>query len=169
MNFFDVFTTMSVNPATQKPLQDICQFIGVPVELETLKKALWKQPARHEHPGMFPFNEETGRIYDALWKAAQSENYSTMERIGRWLLKAICPPADDEGMAAFHRKAKATTPEYRAPEPEEPVKQEIITPNENPQNGGGDWDVSDDEQNNIVIETKPHKNDDVVKRSKKGD
>lgn len=168
MNFFDVFTTMKVNPATQKSLQDICQFVGSPVELESLKKALWKQPSRVEHSGMFPFNEETGRIYDALWKAAQSENYSTVERFGRWLLKAICPPADDEGMAAFQRKAKST--EYTRTE-QPVVKQDLIQQNETTQvTSQGNWDISDDEHEQIVIEkVKPKMNDDVVKRSKKGD
>ena len=104
-NYYDIYTTISLNPESQKPLQTICDFLQCPQQMEPLEKALWKKGSRIQNPGAFPFDNDTAKIYDVLWKAAESENYSTLTRIGRWLVKSICPPASDEGMAAFHRKA----------------------------------------------------------------
>ena len=168
MNFYDVYTTLSVNPSTQKPLQEVCEFLKSPNSLEPLKKELWKWPARSESPGMYPFDEETGRIYDALWKAAQAENYSALTRFGRWLMKTICPPADDEGMAAYHRRAKMNSPveteeDHYQPEP-------VQVQDVNPPEVNEAWDISDDEHEEVVVapkKTPPR--EEVTKRSKKGD
>ena len=174
MNFYDVYTTLSLNPSTQTQLQQICDFVQSPNSLDSLKKALWKRPSRAEHPGMFPFDEETGRIYDSLWKAAQAENYSMMGRLGRWLMSAICPPADDEGMAAYHRKARSSPSvaedpsryDYQEPEPQ--PKKNVYDPEPVEQVAEG-WQVSDDEKEIEVVAPRQPKGDEVVKRSKKGD
>jgi hypothetical protein len=108
MNFLDVYTTMNYIPEGIQALDTICTYLGCINERETLKRALWGHCSRVEHPGMFPFDEQTGRIYDSLWKAAAAENYSTAERIARWILQRVCPPADDEGPESFLRKAQPT-------------------------------------------------------------
>ena len=94
-----------MNPETQPAISTICGFLGCSNDLDSVKEALFKKPSRNQHPGAFPFDEETGKIYDTLWKAADAEHYTTAGKVGRWLMKLICPPADDEGMAAFHKKA----------------------------------------------------------------
>jgi hypothetical protein len=141
MNFYDVYTTLSLNPVAAEPLQAICTAVGSQNELESLKKALWKSPSRVDSPGAFPFDEQTGRIYDSLWKAAAAENYSKVERFGRWLLKTICPPADDEGMAAYHRTAHQTPVEAG-------LVEKGISRNEGPlpteEEPSKQWEVSDD-------------------------
>lgn len=170
MNFYDVYTTLSVNPSTQDQLQQICDLVQCQNSLEPLKQALWKRPSRAEHPGMFPFDEETGRIYDSLWKAAQAENYSALGRFGRWLMRTICPPADDEGMAAYHRKARQQPQQHY----EEDVsygaadvrKEEVQAP---VTNEGQGWEMSDDQENEIVVKSKETRDDAVMRRSKKGD
>ena len=115
MNFYDVYTTLSLNPEAEHAMNSICQYCNCQNELETLKRALWKKPNRSEVSGAFPFDEETGKIYDVLWKAAQTENYSTLGKIGRTLMKLVCPPADDEGMGRFHAKYHETPEDYYEP------------------------------------------------------
>lgn len=189
MNFYDVYTTLSINPETQQCLVKIADFLGCQNQLEPMKNALFKKPNRVQSPGAFPFDEETGKIYDTLWKAADAENYSTAGKIGRWFMKLICPPADDEGKAALLRK----------PEPEQnhepdsysnqtyeqntnqPISSSELNGNDytEPQNTSTEtkqtsWEVSDDEDENvIVIESGPkskNSSNDIIKRSnKKGD
>lgn len=190
MNFYDVYTTLSLNPDTQQILDKISDFLGCQNQLEPMKNALFKKPNRAQFPGAFPFDEETGKIYDTLWKAADAENYSTAGKIGRWFMKLICPPADDEGMSAFLKK-----PSQEMENPSEPesypnseynqtnnsnMSSESIgntyteTKNESSDQKQSTWEVSDDDDENvIVIESGPkNKNsaNDIVKRSnKKGD
>jgi len=183
MNFFDVFMTLQYNPNAEKPMISICEYLNCKNELETVKSALQKKPNRAQHIGAFPFDEETGRIYDALWKAADAENYTPAEKVGRWFMKMICPPADDEGMAGYHRKAR------KFPEEEEEntvpitnmkpvtkvnstIETNLVEPIvENPKNN---WDIDEVDNGEVVVvesKVKPNKTDDVHKRitNKKGD
>jgi hypothetical protein len=166
MNFYDVYTTLSLNPIASDALTAICKHVGSRNELESLKRALWASPSRLDSPGAFPFDEETGRIYDSLWKAAAAENYSKVERFGRWLLKTICPPADDEGMAAYHRTAR----QNQVQEP--PTRSEVIR-DDGPLPIGDEpaeeWHVSDDgDDKEIRIPTgKAAPTDAVTRRSTK--
>ena len=184
-NYYDIYTTISLNPETQKPLNTICEFLQCPVQMEPLEKALWKKGNRIQNPGAFPFDDETGKIYDVLWKAAESENYSTLTRIGRWLVKSICPPASDEGMAAFHRKAHdpeedeneypQPKPKPVQPKPEVSVVEETKTNDEQTQENDSVLQPiepiqDEDDENVIVIETRTtSSNDGAVRRSKKND
>ncbi|OHT09244.1 hypothetical protein TRFO_21885 [Tritrichomonas foetus] len=183
MNFYDVYTTLSINPETQPQLVKISEYLGCQNQLESMKEALFKKPNRAQFPGAFPFDEETGKIYDTLWKAADAENYTTAGKVGRWLMKLICPPADDEGMAAFHKKASNSVEPDLQPEPEtanyapNPYSSTSAVGNTSApeldvvQADNQKWEMSDDDDNVIVVEAKPkQQNNDVVKRSnKKGD
>lgn len=104
MNFYDIYVTLARNPEAETHLKNICKYCQCKNTLEELKSALHKKPNRSQHRGAFPFDEETGKIYDTLWKAADAENYTTAGKIGRWLMKMVVPPSDDEGMNAFHRR-----------------------------------------------------------------
>ena len=115
MNFYDVYHTVVLNPELESSMVSICSYLNCQNRMEDVEKALWKKPSRAEAPGAFPFSEETGKIYDALWKAAKAENYSTAERIGRWVMKFICPPADDEGMNAYFMKGNRNVIEDEEP------------------------------------------------------
>jgi len=152
-------------------MNSICEYCGCINQLDALKKALWKKPSRVELPGAFPFDEETGKIYDVLWKAAQTENYGTAEKIGRFLMRLICPPAEDEGMGKFHARyhdapedpdaapskptpqksySKAPAePAYRHDEPTKSVGAEPAAKEENED----DWEV--DDEPTIVAVSKP--------------
>lgn len=179
MNFYDIYTTLSLNPEAERSLNSICQYIGAENELESVKTALWNKPNRAQHSGAFPFDEETGKIYDALWKAADAEHFTLAGRFGRWLMKTICPPADDEGMGFYHKTAKHDGEDE---EPDQVTEQKPETDNHINTDGetkietqpphDSNWQMSgsDEEENVIVIESKPqHKEEQVVKRSKKGD
>ncbi|KAH0796036.1 hypothetical protein GPJ56_000104 [Histomonas meleagridis] len=176
MNFYDVYTTLSYNPDMERPLNQICEYLGCRNTLEELKQALFKKPSRAQFGGAFPFDEETGRIYDALWKAADAENYSTATKIGRWIMKTICPPADDEGMGAYHMKPRSN---YESREPEEvPQQQYEPTPKsetnyETPLHNDNDkWEIEDDADDIIVVDAKPKPSKNTVTKrttNKKGD
>lgn len=182
MNFYDVYTTLSLNPETQQTLDKIAEFLECPNQLEPMKQALFKKPNRSQFSGAFPFDEETGKIYDTLWKAADAENYSTVGKVGRWLMKLICPPADDEGMAAYHKKAShepeisnspphhtnssPSTPDY--PEHQETHYQTNEIQQDQPQET---WEDDNNDEEVIIIPSVPKpKQSDIIKRSnKKGD
>jgi hypothetical protein len=66
MNFYDVYTTLSLNPVATESMNAICQFLNCRNELEVVKQALWKKSPRIESPGAFAFDEQTGRIYDSI-------------------------------------------------------------------------------------------------------
>ena len=166
-NYYDVYTTLMVaDEDTKLALEKICDFCKCPNDMETLKKALWKKPSRVENPGAFPFDENTGKIYDVLWRAAQKENYGTAEKIGRFLMKLICPPAEDEGMGRFHAKYhEAPIDENETVQQKKPVKidryeaqpsnthkSDDYTP-QDPQNEAkrDEWKVDDDEPQPVVI------------------
>lgn len=180
MNFYDIYTTLTINPdeGTQQAMTSICEYCGCLNQLEALKKALWKKPNRVENPGAFPFSEETGKIYDALWKAAQSENYGTAEKIGRFFMRLICPPAEDEGMGKFHaryheapedpnaapskptpQKSYSRAPETK-PRNEEPIQSVGAEPVQQDNNDDA-WEV-DDDSTTVVSVSKPA--NDIVRR-----
>jgi hypothetical protein len=168
MNFYDVYTTLSLNPVATESLNTICQFLNCRNELELVKQALWQRPARLQSPGAFPFDDQTGRIYDSLWKAAAAENYSKLERFGRWLFRTVCPPADDEGMAAFHRKAKPTGPD----EPPKPARREESPGDEPdlPRPLEAEEEVQNDEDlGKDIVPTRSADQDAVVRRSTRKD
>ena len=149
MNFYDVYTTLSLNPEAEKAMTSICEYCGCMNQMETLKKALWKKPSRAQAPGAFPFDEETGKIYDVLWKAAQTENYGTFERIARGIMKVICPPAEDEGMGKFHAKYhEAPIDEYDQPRPAAPANSYSASSAAQPQN----QQFSDVQQNTTPVQ-----------------
>lgn len=128
MNFYDIYTTLNINPDSQHSVETICEYCKCLNQLESLKQALWKKPSRVQMPGAFPFDEETGKIYDALWKAAQAENYSTIGKVGRWMMKLICPPADDEGMGRFHAKYHEAPEDETRPAPKPQTSTSNYTP-----------------------------------------
>lgn len=186
MNFYDVYTTLSINPETQQILDKIADFLGCQNQLEPMKNALFKKPNRVQFPGAFPFDEETGKIYDTLWKAADAENYSTAGKIGRWFMKLICPPADDEGKDSFLKKPEPVQePESYSNQDYNQEDNQKISSEYNgsdytePQNAPTEtkqstWEVSDDgDENVIVIESGPkskNNSTNIIKRSnKKGD
>ena len=159
----------------EQPLNSICEYLGCRNTLEDLKQALFKKPSRAQFGGAFPFNEETGKIYDVLWKAADAENYSTATKIGRWIMKTICPPADDEGMGAYHKKASS---DYYRRDLEEAPQQQVKKYDESapqtaqpepsyepPTNGDSAdrWEIEDDAED-IVFEAKPKPSNNVTKR-----
>lgn len=168
MNFYDVYTTLSRNPETSSSLDKISDYLKCPNTLETLKQALFKKPSRSQYGGAFPFDEETGKIYDTLWKAADAENYSAATRFGRWLMKTICPPADDEGMNAFYLRGDASdnvvvTHEASRDDDDYIVNDEV---NEQPN------EKEDNEDDIIVVEEKPKQKADTIvqrKTNKKDD
>lgn len=183
MNFYDIYTTLSLNPDAQPSMEKICEYCNCLNQLESLKQALWKKPNRVTNPGAFPFNEETGKIYDALWKAADAENYSTLGKVGRWMMKLIVPPADDEGMGRFHAKYHDTpndeyhAPAKPAPQPTSPSKQATYTPsqpvvNEEPVVAApreeNEWKLEDEDKSTPQV---TYKQSDVARRatSKKDD
>jgi hypothetical protein len=163
MNFFDVYTTLALNPTAAEPLAAICRFVACENAIEPLKRGLWRHPSRIDSPGAFPFDEATGRIYDSLWKAASAENYSRLERFGRWLMKTVCPPADDEGMAAYHRRPGAP-PDAPAPPPRPPPARERPAPPDAPE-----WTVDDDGDDREIRVPSPAlaPGDEVTRRSTK--
>jgi hypothetical protein len=172
MNFYDIYTTISLNPECERSMRAICEYLKCKNELETVKKALWKSPSMVELRGAFPFDTETANIYCSLWKAASAENYSRAEKFGRWLLRTVCPPADDEGMAAFHRRAKpALQPDNFEPEPQKPVEVKSASAS----SGGGavqpesEWKMESDEDDHVIEipSTKHNGADAVTKRSTK--
>jgi hypothetical protein len=169
MNFYDVYGTLSLNPVASDAMEAICKHVGSKNELESLKRALWAAPSRVDSPGAFPFNEETGRIYDSLWKAAAAENYSKVERFGRWLFKTICPPADDEGMAAYHRTARQNQVQEppKPPARSEPIRDDGPLPTED--EPAEEWHVSDDgDDREIQIPTgRTGQTESVTRRSTK--
>ena len=144
--------------------------------MDTLKKALWKKPSRVELPGAFPFDEETGKIYDVLWKAAQAENYGTAEKIGRFLMRMIVPPAEDEGMGKFHARYRESLddPEYtdtkptpkksfQSPSPSKGKEETLENVSAEPENDiieDNSWEVHDEPV--VVTISKPA--DNVVRR-----
>lgn len=192
MNFYDVYTTLSLNPETQQTLNKISDFLGCQNQLEPMKNALFKKPNRVQFPGAFPFDEETGKIYDTLWKAADAENYSTAGKIGRWFMKLICPPADDEGMAALLKKPEqevvhdpesysnqSNNQDYNQNEKQTVTSESFTNSYTETQNSSNEqkqntWEVSDDDEENVIVIESGPKNksssNDIIKRSnKKGD
>jgi hypothetical protein len=169
MNFYDVYTTLTLVPDAAKALGSICTFLGCENELETVKKALWTKPARTAHSGAFPFDEETGRIYDSLWKAAAAENYSRAERFGRWLFRTICPPADDEGPESLTRKAKVTIPDEDIPPPIEskPLPPRVAESEPFIDQEGPEWHISDGETEEHVLQVPNANKAAVTHRSRK--
>jgi hypothetical protein len=162
MNFCDIYLTMTYIPDGVKALNTICTFLGCANDRDTLKQALWGRCSRVEHPGMFPFDEETGRIYDSLWKAAAAENYSTPVRLARWFLRTICPPADDEGPESFMRKAHPPIPDDDAVPLPDAVPIGPPAP---------EWEVADDDTADTQAGIPPARPaaDAVKRRSKKTD
>ena len=181
MNFYDVFITLQFNPNAEKPLLNICEYLNCENQIDSMKSALQKKPSRSLLLGAFPYDDDTGKIYDVLWKAADAENYTAAEKVGRWFMKMICPPADDEGMAAYHRKARNNNEDEEEIKndpkpilPEEPKKISVGLPpkQENLEDPllSKKWDVEDNEPEIVVIDTKKPKTDDIYKRNtKKGD
>ena len=150
--------TLTRNPEAETHMKSICKYCQCQNTLEELKSALHKKPNRAQHRGAFPFDEETGRIYDTLWKAADAENYTTAEKIGRWLMKIVVPPSDDEGMSAYHRKFHANAYSQQVSVDKDPVETPANV--ENPtsashvsnvsnvsgQSSGGKWVIADNSQ-----------------------
>jgi hypothetical protein len=160
MNFYDVYTTMTYIPEGEKALTEICTFLQCQNERETLKQALWRSSSRAENPGIFPFDAETGRIYDSLWKAAATENYSPVQKVARWILKTLCPPADDEGPESFLRKAR---PVGQGDDEDRPPPRPIVPERK-------DWEVSDErEETPVDVPAARPGAEPVKRRSKKTD
>lgn len=179
MNFYDVYITLSHNPEAERAINSICSYCGCSNSLENLREALWKKPSRAQHMGAFPFDEETGKIYDVLWKAAAAENYSTAERIGRWIMKTLVPPADDEGMGTYgtagnrKRTQAAPAPRYE-PEPprprnhqEEPQHHQPPQDEEPKVEDEATREYEDENGTLIVIEEQPHREEGVTRRTNK--
>jgi hypothetical protein len=152
MTFYDVYSTLSLNPLAANALTSICTLLSCPNDLESVKKALWTKPCRTELAGAFPFDEETGRIYDSLWKAAATENYSIAGRFGRWLFRTICPPAEDEGPQALLRKPAPIVTHEDSPPPV--VQAPELEPEPEPeQEDGAEWRQAEEaEEPEVEIE-----------------